>query len=97
VGEPSAERIKKASRLAQTVSVYSFNRKSDTWWQQALATFSQLPVNVSQFDNTLVQSFAGMIERTMTLSMTISENTFFIVTSKGDIEIPCVFLQRLDG
>ncbi len=97
VGEPNVERIKKASRLAQKVSVYSFNRKSDTWWQQESTLFGQLPVNVNQFDSELVQHFATMAERTMELSMTISENTLFVTTATGDVEIPCVSLQKIEG
>ena len=31
VGEPSIDRIKKASRIAKEVKVYSFNRKSKPW------------------------------------------------------------------
>ena len=33
VGEPIAERIKKACHRADQVRVYSFNSKSGTWWQ----------------------------------------------------------------
>jgi len=32
VGEPQHLRIKKASRRAKSVKIYSFNEKSDTWW-----------------------------------------------------------------
>jgi uncharacterized protein YaeQ len=31
LGEPSPDRIKKASRIAKEVKVYSFNRKSSHW------------------------------------------------------------------
>ncbi|MFT5579343.1 MAG: hypothetical protein ACI9WS_002102, partial [Paraglaciecola psychrophila] len=32
VGEPAAERIKKATRQAKRVKVFSFNSKATTWW-----------------------------------------------------------------
>ena len=32
VGEPSPERVKKATRLARAVKIYSFNTKSEAWW-----------------------------------------------------------------
>ena len=34
VGEPSLDRIKKATRLAQRVDIFSFTSKSDVWWEQ---------------------------------------------------------------
>ena len=34
VGEPAVDRIKKATRLSTAVKVYSFNSKSDVWWNQ---------------------------------------------------------------
>ena len=44
VGEPDAERIKKSTRKAQLVKVYSFNSKSDVWWEQSKAKFEQLQI-----------------------------------------------------
>ena len=34
VGEPSADRLKKASRSGANAKVYSINTKSDVWWRQ---------------------------------------------------------------
>ena len=42
IGEPSVERIKKSSSLAPAVRVYSFNTKSDVWWDQAKEKIKQL-------------------------------------------------------
>jgi uncharacterized protein YaeQ len=93
VGEPAFERIKKASRVAQTVSIYSFNRKSDTWWQQERLLFDKLNINVNQFDWPQIQALASMVERTMELSITISENTFFVASAKGNAEAACINLK----
>jgi uncharacterized protein YaeQ len=46
VGEPAVERIKKATRIAAKVKVYSFNSKSASWWSQ----------NQSSFDPRLISS-----------------------------------------
>ena len=93
VGEPAFERIKKASRVAQTVSIYSFNRKSDTWWQQERLLFDKLNINVCQFDWPQIQALASLVERTMELSITISENTFFVASAKGNAEAACIILK----
>ena len=93
VGEPAFERIKKASRIAQIVSIYSFNRKGETWWQQQRLLFDKLNINVSQFNWPQIQELAGLVERTMELSITISENTFFVASSKGSVEAACIHLK----
>lgn len=78
VGEPEAERIKKASRQAQQVAVYSFNSKSAVWWEKNKGKFQSLPVSVYQFDATAVDAFAAQIERGTTLSVMISGNSIFV-------------------
>jgi uncharacterized protein YaeQ len=95
VGEPAFDRIKKATRLAKVVSIYSFNRKSDTWWQQEQSSFNKLNVNVNQFDWLQVQDLAKLVERTMEFSITISENTFFVTSEKSNVELATIKLQSL--
>jgi uncharacterized protein YaeQ len=87
VGEPAAERIKKASRLAKAVKVYSFNSKSDTWWTQGQEEFSQLKAQWFQFPWPQVQALAATVNKTMDWSMTISENSIFVSTENGDVEV----------
>jgi uncharacterized protein YaeQ len=50
VGEPAPDRIKKASRIAQEVKVYSFNRKSNAWWEQGRDKFAQLKCSFYRFE-----------------------------------------------
>lgn len=95
VGEPSFERIKKATRVAKVVRIYSFNRKSDTWWQQEQLSFNSLPINVNQFEWSQIQNLAKLVERTMELSITISEDTFFVTSAKGNVEVATIQLQSL--
>lgn len=87
VGEPAAERIKKASRLAKAVKVYSFNSKSDTWWTQGQEEFTQLKAQCFQFPWPQVQALAATVNKTMDWSMTISENSIFVSTENGDVEV----------
>lgn len=93
VGEPTPERLKKASRLAETVRVYSFNSKSAVWWAQASKAVSTLPVSVWQFPADAVAALAGCIERTLEFSLSISDSTAFASTPRGEIEIPCRLLS----
>lgn len=57
VGEPEAERIKKASRQAKQVAVYSFNSKSAVWWEK----------NKENFNHCLL-TFINWMRRRWTLS-----------------------------
>ena len=88
MGEPVAERIKKSSRSAPEVKVYSFNSKSNTWWEQTkgkVQAFSN--VKYYQFDWVQMQVLATFAERTMDWSITISGDMVYIVADKQECEL----------
>ena len=68
LGEPSPERVKKATNRAQQVKVYSFNSKSDVWWSQNLNKFSRLNATFYRINWENVQALAALVTRTMDLS-----------------------------
>ncbi|MEM6985213.1 MAG: YaeQ family protein [Pseudomonadota bacterium] len=84
VGEPTRERLKRASRLSDVVRVYSFNAKAPTWWQLEHGARSASGSEVFQFDWPAVASLAALVERTNDWSVTISEQSLFVSTSQGD-------------
>lgn len=88
VGEPSTERIKKSSRLAPQVKVYSFNSKSDTWWIQGKAKFQEFShVKFYQLDWTQIQVLATLVKRTMDWSLSISGDTLYLATETEECEL----------
>ncbi len=93
IGEPAPDRIKKASRLAPVVKVYSFNLKSDSWWAKEQIKFKDLKVSVFQFDWKNIQALAALVQRTMDLSITISDNIIYVSAKNGECEVSCVTLQ----
>jgi uncharacterized protein YaeQ len=93
IGEPSFERMKKACRLAKETFVYSFNSKSAVWWKQNQEQFSNLPIKVFSFDWSQIQMLAQQIERTMSWSITISDESLFISTKEEQIETQWSQLQ----
>jgi len=95
VGEPAVDRIKKATRVSNSVKVYSFNSKSksDVWWNQGQKKFSQLKASFYQFPWESIQSLAKMVERTMDFSVTITGDSAYIATELGECEIPWKTLQ----
>jgi uncharacterized protein YaeQ len=92
VGEPAVDRIKKATRLAKELKVYSFNNKSDTWWLQGQEFFKQLPAEFFQFEWQQIQALAKLVTRTMEWSITISENSIYVSSEEGDCEVKCLAL-----
>ena len=92
VGEPSIDRIKKASRIAKKVKVYSFNRKSKPWWDTGREKFMQLNASFFRFDWESIQALAKLQQRTMQLSVTISADSAYVATELGECEVAWVRL-----
>lgn len=93
IGEPAVERVKKATRLAPTVKIYCFNSKSDVWWNQGQAKFNQLSASIFQLQWAGVQALASLVQRTMNLSVTISDNSAYVATELGECEVSWRDLQ----
>ncbi|MCW9046511.1 MAG: YaeQ family protein [Gammaproteobacteria bacterium] len=93
IGEPTVDRVKKSSRHAQAVKVYSFNTKSDVWWDQDASKFNRLDAEFYRFEWTDVLKLAKLVERTMDFSVTITDNSAYIATSLGECEVPWVQLS----
>ena len=87
MGEPSVDRVKKATRIAQHVKVYSYNSKSDVWWTQDQQKFTGLNADYLRFDHEAITTLAATVDRTMKWYVTISDNTANINTDSADCEV----------
>lgn len=88
MGEPSPDRIKKSSRQAAAVKVYSFNSKSDTWWQQTANKVQPFDnVTYHQFDWLQIQQLATFAERNMDWSVSISGDTVYVAAGEESCEV----------
>lgn len=85
VGEPSTDRIRKASGIAERVLVYSFNSKSDHWWSQVAAELQALEARVYQLPWDEVAQLGTLAERTLSLSVTVTDQTAFVATDKDSL------------
>lgn len=88
IGEPAVDRVKKSTRMAKAVKVYSFNSKSDVWWQQNHNKLNLLDASIFQFQWEDIQSLAKLVERTMEMSITITGDSAYIATALGECEVP---------
>lgn len=93
VGEPAVDRIRKAARLAGCVKIYSFNSKSSAWWSQNSVRFGQLPVRVARFSHGDIKNLAGLVDRTVEGSVTISGDSILVATDAGQCEVRMEVLQ----
>lgn len=93
LGEPSADKLKKATRAAKEVKVYSFNSKSDVWWRQEQKNISNLKVTVTQLPWNAIVILAAMVQRTMDISVTISGDSAFIAMEQGEYDIAWTTMQ----
>ena len=93
IGEPALDRVKKSTRQAQQTKVYTFNSKSDVWWQQNSTKLSKLKVDIYQFQWPDIQALAKLVERTMDMSVTITGDSAYFATAQGECEVPWTVLQ----
>ena len=93
VGEPAFDRLKKATHLANKVSVYSFNSKSDVWWKQLVNKAQKLNISVFQFDWEEIKELTSFVQRTMDVSISITGESAYIATETGESEVNWTQLQ----
>ena len=94
MGEPGPDRIKKATRIAKVVKIYSFNSKSDVWWAQNEAKLTDLNAYIYQVAWHQLQPLVKLVQRTMDMTLTLSEQTAYFTTATGDCEITYTTLQK---
>ncbi len=89
VGEPTAERVKKAGRLADEVAIYCFNSKADTWWSINGAKMQReaKSLRVVQFDWSEVEALSAQLDRTMDLSVTLTGQSAYLAGDNMQAEI----------
>lgn len=87
IGEPDPERVKKSTRMAKKVLIYSFNTKSSVWWTQNSAKLNLLDASIFQFDNAEIDDLARLVTRTMDISVMLTGNSIYVSTEAGDCEV----------
>ncbi len=87
IGEPDPERVKKSTRLAEKVAVYSFNTKSSVWWTQNASKLNLLEASVFQFDYSEIEAVAKLVERTMDMSVMLTGNSAYVSIGDNNCEV----------
>jgi len=88
VGQPSPERLKKASSQSVAVKVFSYGRGMDIWWKNNAAAIRVLPkVQVYSFTPEELEPLVAFADKTMNLTVTITEKIAYISTIEANIAI----------
>ncbi|MCF7361602.1 MULTISPECIES: YaeQ family protein [Vibrio] len=95
LGEPDVDRVKKATRVADVVKVYTYQVRSDIWWNQHKGKFGYLPVEVVRFDPEAINLISASPARTVDLSVMITGQSLFVEGDMGSHEIAFEVLQNL--
>jgi uncharacterized protein YaeQ len=95
VGQPAPDRLKKASGQSQSVRVFAYGRGLDIWWKGNAAAITSLSkVTIHYFAADELQAASQTIEKTMSLSVTITEGMVYL--SAGD-KTYTLTLQSMDS
>lgn len=88
VGQPAPDRLKKASGQAQAVRVFTYGRGMDVWWKTNSAAIRALPkVSVQYFAADELQQLCALADKTMKLSVTITETIAYVSSATENLTI----------
>jgi uncharacterized protein YaeQ len=88
VGQPSPERLKKASSQSQSVKVFSYGRGMDVWWKTNAAAIRALPkVDIRCFAAEELQPLSELADKTMNLTVTITEATAYVSNAVANVTV----------
>ena len=88
LGNPDADRVKKASGRSQKVSVFSYANSADVWWQKNQVNFTKAKkVTFWRFDPAEIEQTVAMCSRQMDLTLSISEGSLFLSDADRSFEL----------
>ncbi len=96
VGQPAPDRLKKASGQSQAVKVFSYGRGLDIWWKNNSAAIKALPkVSINYFAADELQPLVAMADKTMSLTVTITESIAYVANQQQSIELELREMESL--
>lgn len=88
VGQPEEPRLRKAAGKAREVLLYTFGKSADTWWKlNGEAISAQTRLTVWQFDWAEVEAMAAMVERTMSLNISIVGGVIYVDNGSNSVSL----------
>ncbi|GAM68078.1 yaeQ protein [Vibrio sp. JCM 19236] len=94
MGEPSVDRLKKATRSGVKVAVYPFgDSKSQMWFTKNQGKLAQLDVSIVKLSGEAIQSLEQGLERTNDFSVMCSEDSVYLTLGEVSTEFQLEVLQ----
>lgn len=88
VGQPSVDRLKKASGQSLSVEVFAYGRGMDIWWQQNRAAIRAMnKVNIHYFAADELQPLVELVEKNMSLVVTIAESVVYVASGNTTVSL----------
>ncbi|WP_415911449.1 YaeQ family protein [Neptuniibacter sp. QD37_11] len=88
VGQASPERMRKGVSRAEQVILYAYGSEVDIWWAKNGDGLKALPkTEVFRFDAEQVTQLEALCDRTMELTITLSENQIFVAAGDNQVEV----------
>lgn len=96
VGQPAPDRLKKGSSQSSAVKVFSYGRGLEVWWKANAAAINALPkVSIHYFSADELQSLCTLADKTMTLTVTITESIAYIGNANESVTVQCRDMSSL--
>ena len=97
LGQPEHLRLRKACGRARLVSLYTFSKSSDTWWKLNEEAVTALPhLRAWKFDWPEIEGIAGLLGRTMQLSVSIVGGILYVDNGSGSASLEPRLLYTSD-
>ena len=88
VGQPSPDRLKKASSQSVAVKVFAYGRGLDMWWKTNASVINALPkVMIHFFEADELQELCKLADKTMSLTVTITETIAYVSSATENVAI----------
>ena len=96
VGQPSPDRLKKASSQSIAVKVFSYGRGLDIWWKTNATAINALPkVSIHYFAADELQELSKLASKTMSLTVTITETIAYVATATDNVAVTLREMESL--
>ncbi len=93
IGQPEEKRLVRACGRSKQVTVYSFSNTTAAWWASVAEKLAKVRnLTVWQFAPEQVQALAALVDRTMTLQITVQDDVITVDGGGKSAEITPVRL-----
>jgi uncharacterized protein YaeQ len=88
VGQPSPDRLKKASSQSVSVKVFTYGRGLDVWWKTNATAIKALPkVSIHYFAADELQKLCDLSDKTMNFTVTITETMAYVSSATENVTV----------